>query len=234
MNQQLFDLNPHKDDLLVIPETMILEDEGNLPFLIHRMKYLHKPSVVRTSGAYFMNAGTFSPRSILSWLGGKTTEANDPFSANDHQAGDLSQVLGNVIGIASSSRKDRRAFYKHIRVYDSKEVHLSCNSGATLYIEIDYEKRSLEFSFSLCHNRDHYNKSIGRKIAKARFDNGIKYCLTDIWQQPGSVVVDIEKALADVLGIRSSNGPTLNKMPDSASLFALDELYERIAERVNH
>lgn len=58
-------LDPHPSDLVVVP--MHMEVSSDVPFMIHKMKFLHNPSIIR-SGASSMNLFEFTNKHISNWL----------------------------------------------------------------------------------------------------------------------------------------------------------------------
>lgn len=67
MNQAINALNPQPDDLVVVPSDM--EVPEGVPFMVHKMDYLHKPSIVRSGGFNMGFLDQFSFSNLAAWLG---------------------------------------------------------------------------------------------------------------------------------------------------------------------
>jgi hypothetical protein len=75
----LNELKPQADDLVVVPEGMVLDvPEGGFPFHIYVMKFLHQPSIIRSGGYSMGLLDRLSPNAIGAWLGFKPAEPPQP------------------------------------------------------------------------------------------------------------------------------------------------------------
>jgi hypothetical protein len=73
---QLNDLKPQPDDMVVVPEDIELEEPvGGFPFHVYRMKFLHKPSIIRSGGYSMSFLDSIANTSLAQFFGIKPKES---------------------------------------------------------------------------------------------------------------------------------------------------------------
>jgi hypothetical protein len=198
MNQAISDLDPRPDDLVVIPDDMVVLDEA-LPFMVHRVKFLNKPSIIR-SGSYGMGfLSSISTKPFKDWLSqfapdfsflgsmGKATDEDGP----------VTLAKGQII----YEKPELPTFYRHVRMIEEidngplySSWRQSAKGGVTFLVELDPANKTFAFSYALCSTEENFCKDTGRAIAKAKFEAEDWYEVDNYDGQIG-VVENIREAI---------------------------------------
>jgi len=228
MNQLLIDLKPEPNDLVVVPEDFVIPAEG-VPFLIHKIKFLLKPSIIRSG---FNNMNFFESLStgmLLEWLTGKTAS---PESESTSQK-PLQIVMENLqAGLdAQKSKEKLPTFYRYVRPLDEKnDFNLGPKGGVTFYIELDAPNKTLAFAYSLCHYNDLFNRKIARHISKQRFEHDDWYEIA-YYDPDLSVTTNIKNAIQLLLSGKDSDNIAVTKfssISERLNKYELNLIFERI------
>lgn len=242
-------LVPEANDLLVIPEDMELTEA--VPCPVHRMKYLHQPSIIR-SGGYNMNSvNDISISTIARWLGRKVddflvkplkalgaTEAEFNMALN---SGTPEGLSGFEVLVAEQELRELPTFYRHFRCYRGREYYdglkteLLAKGGMTLYVELNPAEKTLAFSYSLCNTADNFDKNLGRLISKGRFEGDDWYEVANC-QDSLDVVGNIASALYQLLynppksdTIQAeTKGPYFSSMSEKFKVQDMKQIFERL------
>jgi len=87
-------------------------------------------------------------------------------------------------------------FFRHRRFEDNNGIWP--RGGVTFFIELNPSQGTFAFSYALCSLEDNFDKTIGRTIAKNRFDAGDWYEIKNYKEDIG-VVDNIKEALHNLL-----------------------------------
>lgn len=135
------------NDIIVIPEG--LEVPINFPHMYHRIKHLHRPSIVFSSNRGFMNTQVSSSS--------KTT----------------SEYLLNLLGLTKMGTKKRKdIFFRYVRIENEITGEYFHNKGATVLIDFMPDEGRFLFSYAICNHLDNFNKLIAHNVCKERMEKG--------------------------------------------------------------
>lgn len=84
-------------------------------------------------------------------------------------AGD-NKVYEEVRKVAKKPKpKNKVSFYRYHRPIDHKTGHAKSDQGVTFFVKINYKKRTMRVSCSVC-NGDNFSKVSGKFVASLRYD----------------------------------------------------------------
>jgi hypothetical protein len=243
---ELQELKPAADDFVVVPEDMTIKD--SVPFHVHRMKFLHKPSIVRSGGYNMGFLDKFSLGNLGSWLG--WTPAKDPVDVLVDSIKDRAVFVGKIQDLANvlvgssdekasipQQKQELPKFFRHIRGkeltyrHDGVSTEFSAKGGLTLYVELDPANKTLAFSYALCHTDENFRKDIGRQVSQGRFESEDWYEIDNL-DENLDVVGNIGEAIYFLLHPELANpnvkGPKFSSMSEKTNEYELKQIYERI------
>lgn len=222
MDQVILALKPEPNDLVVIPEDFVLQSEPE--FLVHRMKFLLTPSIIRSGSATMSFFENLSAGKILSWLTGMPELAKDAENENTKRK-----------AVQDSERnKELPKFFRYSRPLDPKNDNtLGPKGGVTFYLELDAPNKTLAFSYSLCHHDDLFNRKTARHISKQRFENGDWYEIKN-YDPDLSVTANIKNAInvllsgVDCSKLEVQELTQFSSVSDRVNQYELNMIFERI------
>ena len=101
-------------------------------------------------------------------------------------------------------------FYRYIRPIDFKTGDADSQRGVTLSIYLNYDRRLMSVSYSICNNEPgepSFSKELGRRIADQR-----TAILIPLWDEPGPLKdMDITYYIIDQL---KNSEDTIKRLPD--------------------
>ena len=231
MDQALKDLRPEPNDLVVIP--MDFEVPKGVPFLVHKMKFLLSPSIIKSGSNNMSFFENMSTSKIWEWL---TGNSQDPrVQVNLRKKVDESSKEEDARGY-SEATYDYPKFYRYSRPLDTHPNNpnvLGPKGGLTFYIELDAPNKTFAFSYSLCHHNDRFNKAVSRHICKQRFENGDWYEVANYDTNLG-VMLNIRIAINVLLSgidtsiIESEQLIHFSSVSDRLNKHELNMIFERI------
>jgi hypothetical protein len=133
-------------DIIVIPED--LEVPESFPHLYHKIKHLHKPSIV------------FSHRGHM--------------NTSQLQSSTSKFVLG-LLGLGSKDKgysPGNDIFLRYVRIRNKKNGEYYHNKGAAVLVDLRQKEGRFFFSFATCNYQDNFNKLIAHNVCKERMENG--------------------------------------------------------------
>lgn len=149
MSEEILALRPEKDDLVVVPDNVTYNLEGD--FHIYPMKHLQKPSIIKSGGSV----------SILESLGLKTLA--DWLSTRE-------------VKVDDTKWEELPAFFRHVRSVDLNNFSRpGPRDGVTLLFVLDAANHRFRFSYSMCRSDENFNYAIARGICENRFNHGDFY-----------------------------------------------------------
>lgn len=216
MDNALAELKPEPNDLVVVPEDFEVPSDSK--FLIHKMKFLHKPSIIRSGGNVMNFFESLSTGHLWEWLTGKSV---DPRTQESEKRKEESV----------DSKDNLPTFYRYSRPLDEKnEFCLGPKGGVTFFIELNAPEKTLAFSYALCHHDDLFNHKTARHIAKQRFDNGDWYEIKN-YDQDLSVITNIKNAIEVLLCGKDCSNLELTQfssLSERLNEYELNLIFERI------
>jgi hypothetical protein len=228
MNADISELKPDPNDLVVIPLGMSIPDD--VPFLVHRIKFLNKPSIIKSGYSTMNMLETYTPAVLRKWFGflGET----------------LSESMNDKVQLAKAEMiKDEPylpKFYRYSRLLApikqsaGESWALSAKGGLTLFVELNPRENAFAFSYALCNTEDNFAKAKGRILAKERFDTEDWYEI-DNYDPTLSVLENIKEALKKLLSpgkdstiVSPDEGIHFSSLSEKMKVLELKQIYERI------
>lgn len=217
MDKAIAELKPEPNDLVVVPEDFVLHDEPN--FLIHKMKFLHKPSIIRSGGGSNMSFfESLTSGHLWTWLTGRN---QDPRSQENERKKEETKA----------SAAELPTFFRYSRPFDEKNgFSFGPKGGVTFFIELNAPEKTLAFSYALCHHDDLFNRKTARHIAKQRFDHGDWYEIKN-YDSELSVTTNIKNAIEVLLCGKDCSNLELTQfssLSERLNEYELNLIFERI------
>lgn len=232
-------------------------DGENVGCSVYRMKYLLKPSIVRSGGFTMGFLEGLNTRTIAGWLGLRT-QAVQPAQYRPGILGPVEKSTPSVeTGVTQvtlqggevipmkvvawpelpETKVQIEKFFRYVRTYDYVEkmdglypVSVSPRGGLAFYIELDVETNSFAFSYAICHETDNFCKKTARAICKGRFTADDWYEVENYDPSLG-ILENIEGALHKLLhNVKKGDtiGPVFSSLSPKMKLYELEKIYERI------
>lgn len=236
MSHDLSELKPRPNDLVVVPEGM--EVPSDVPFLVYPMKFLWKPSIIR-SGAYDMGVlERITSNSIAEWLGLSPAKMLKP---NPYELTDLPPSIKKEVEHAKQRQVLPRFFRYHRPLElnaqkdgeDGFKMVPAPRGGVAFLIELDAENRTFAFSYALCHNNDNFNFGIARKICSQRFASEDWYEVKNYDPEIG-IMENISWALYNLLYNDKADDEAdivFSSLSDRMTECDMKQIYERLTKQ---
>ena len=142
--KEIMEISPH--DVIVIPEDLVVPED--FPHSYHKIKHLHKPSIV------------FSHRGIMNT--NILTTSTSKF------------ILG-LLGFKSEDKiytPGKDIFLRYVRILNRKTNEYYHNKGAAVLVDLHANEGRFFFSYAICNHQDNFNKLIAHNVCKERMENG--------------------------------------------------------------
>lgn len=179
-------LQASPDDLVVVPDTLILT--GEFPFMVHKVKFLNTPSIVRSRGfqsmSYMPSPTTGDPVSFAEWFGNIIQrQGGIPESPLPTDIGTRTGSLGEPVSVAKGEyikeeKEDTTLpkFFRYARNLQMSKhfpevAEFSPKGGVGFLFELDAANKTFAFSYALCHDEDNFDRAKARAILEHRFEN---------------------------------------------------------------
>jgi len=204
MSQHLSDLKPRPDDLVVVPDTMEIPE--NPGFMVSKVKFLHKPSIIRSGGSIDMleksisQHKTFTGKGLLSWLFGDNKQVTEiDLQIAQESGGGIMANESTETNIASNPPRFLRHIRRHGKVSNDIEiVDMLATGGLTVAVDLFPAENKLHFSYALCNPEDRFNKRTASKICETRMDSGDFYVVSDL-DEKSPILDNIANAIGKYL-----------------------------------
>lgn len=229
MNTEIADLKPDPTDLVVIPMDMAIPE--TVPFLVHRVKFLHKPSIIKSGYSTMNMLETYTPAVFKKWFGflGDTT--------SEKKTEEVIVAKGQVI---KTDEPYLPCFFRYTRLVApvknsvNNNWALNAKGGLTIFVELNPRDNAFAFSYAICSTEDNFSKELGRTIAKTRFMDDDWYEISG-YDPKLSVLENIKIALKDLLASENKGiitnqkqGIHFSSLSEKMKFLELKQIYERI------